>query len=111
VGAAMNHSMVMTRCPSTGHEIATGIACDWVTFNNRVAGYSDRIFNWARKTRRPLPSTPSRSSAASRLRATTSGVTLAGRKERLTGCERQLPRLLSCRRHIGDKAIEDAGSR
>jgi hypothetical protein len=26
--------MVMTRCPSTGQEIATGIACDWATFNN-----------------------------------------------------------------------------
>jgi hypothetical protein len=24
----------MTRCPSTGQEIATGIACDWVTFNS-----------------------------------------------------------------------------
>ena len=43
--------------------------------------------------------------------ATISGVTLAGRKERLTGCERQHLRLPSCRRRIGDKAIEDAGSR
>jgi len=27
----------MTRCPSTGQEIATGIACDWVTFNDLSA--------------------------------------------------------------------------
>jgi hypothetical protein len=33
----MNHTIIMTRCPSTGHEIATGIACDWVTFNNLSA--------------------------------------------------------------------------
>jgi hypothetical protein len=72
----------------------------------RVAGYSDKSFRWARKTRWPLQSTPSRSSAASRLRATTSGVTLAGRKERLTGSQRQHLRLPSCRRRIGDKAIE-----
>ena len=30
----MTHCMVMTRCPQTGYEIATGIACDWVTSNN-----------------------------------------------------------------------------
>jgi hypothetical protein len=33
----MSHSMVMTRCSSTGHEIATGVTCDWVTFNNLSA--------------------------------------------------------------------------
>ena len=29
----MTHCMVMTRCPQTGHEIATGVTCDWATFN------------------------------------------------------------------------------
>ena len=38
----MNHSMVMTHCPSTGHEIATGITCDWVTFNN-LSGEPKRL--------------------------------------------------------------------
>jgi hypothetical protein len=38
----MSHSMVMTRCPSTGHEIATGITSDWVTFNN-LSGEPKRL--------------------------------------------------------------------
>jgi hypothetical protein len=35
--------MVMTRCPSTGQEIATGIACDWATFNNLAAAEPGRL--------------------------------------------------------------------
>jgi hypothetical protein len=27
-------SMVMIRCPTTGAEVATGIICDWQTFNS-----------------------------------------------------------------------------
>jgi hypothetical protein len=33
----------MTRCPSTGQEIATGIACDWATFNDLAAAEPGRL--------------------------------------------------------------------
>ena len=39
----MDHGMVMTRSPSTGREIATGIACDWVTFNSLSTDGPDRL--------------------------------------------------------------------
>jgi hypothetical protein len=52
-----------------------------------MAGSSDKSFNWAHKILWPLPSSRNLSSAASQRRATTSGVTLAGRKEQHTGYE------------------------
>jgi hypothetical protein len=41
--ATVSHCMVMTRCPSTGQEIATGIACDWATFNDLAAAEPGRL--------------------------------------------------------------------
>jgi hypothetical protein len=52
-----------------------------------MAGSSDKSFTWAQKILWPLPSSRNLSSAASQPRATTSGVTLAGRKEQHTGYE------------------------
>jgi hypothetical protein len=71
-----------------------------------VAGYSDKSFSWARKIRWTLRSSENLSSAASRSRATTCGVTLAGRKEQHTGYERQTLRLPSRRKRTNVSAFE-----
>jgi hypothetical protein len=57
----------------------------------RRVGYSDRSSSSARKTRCPFLSSPTPSSAPSTPTVTTSGATLAGRKEQHIGWQRHLP--------------------
>ena len=101
--------------PSTSSSVATRIFSRFRTTKleelflgaaARVAGYSDKSFSWARKIRWLLRSSRNPSSAAWQPRATTSGVILAGRRDRRTGYQRQSLRLPSRRRRISDNTFE-----
>lgn len=93
------HPCRAMRKPPTSSSVATRIYSRFRTTKleelflgaaARVDGYSGKSFSWAPKIRWPLRSSRNQSSAASQPRATTSGVTLAGRKEQLTGYEPQV---------------------